>query len=105
MIVDVCSKVGVVIKVSAVIDERLHKSVSVETGVSMLNWKFAEKKCVCVRRSVQIIAEREVFPCQLLVRLDNWREKCEKKCSMTLGKCEAEASLAQNWLFRASGRS
>ena len=74
MIVDVCSKVGVVIKVWAVIDERLHKSVSAETGVSMLNWKFAEKKCV--RRSVQIIAEREVFPCQLLVRLDNWREKC-----------------------------
>ena len=47
MIVDVCSKVGVVIKVSAaVIDEQLHKSVSAETGVSMLNWKFAEKKCV-----------------------------------------------------------
>ena len=46
MIVDVCSKVGVVIKVSAMIDERLHKSVSAETGVSMLNWKFVEKKCV-----------------------------------------------------------
>ena len=38
LIAGVCVKVGVIIKVSAaLIDERLHKSVSAETGVSMLN--------------------------------------------------------------------
>ena len=72
-------------KVSAVIDEWLYKGK--ETGVSVVNWNFAEEKCE-KQSSGDCRKGSDVFPCQLLVKLDNCGKSVKKSVGMTLGKCE-----------------
>ena len=58
-----------------------------ETGVSVVNWNFAEEKCE-KQSSGNCRKGSDVFPCQLLVKLDNCGKSVKKSVGMTLGKCE-----------------